>query len=1080
MNLQIISAGAGSGKTWRLTQEMTRLLKEGVRAEGIIATTFTQKAAAELQERVRVRLLEEGLSEQADQLANALIGTVHSLGVKLLQRFAFEAGVSPQVDIIAEEDQQLIFNQSLAMVLTQERVALMEALSERLGWNKREFSDWRREVRQITDVARANDFSLDVLQKSKKLSFELFKPFLDELRDQGDVNLLLMQLAERMDETIQALSQNGDETKKTKDVIVTLKGLQRHLRLGKDMPWYEWARLGKLDVAVKSRDSLKPLQDFTDQHLSHPAFHRDIEQFISTLFDIAIAALQEYEQYKKSRGLIDYTDMEVMVKRLLEKEGVRQVLASELDLLLVDEFQDTSPIQLEIFLRLSAIARHSIWVGDPKQSIYGFRGAAPELMQAIISATGGIKKENIQLYSWRSRPDIVHLTNAIFSKAFSDLPVEQVALIPKREDPTPLDRPSLAGKEALMHWHFKYDGEGNRQPGKPWMENCLAFALREWLDRQIGIIPKGRNAPRPARPGDVAILCRSNAECGIVAEALHRAGLKASISRAGLLATAESRLVLACLKYLLHQYDSLSVAEILLLAARLDIEEIIESRLDHLDQLEKARQEGGERFNNQWGEGVAVIDGLNALRVRVGELSSAETLDVVLDELDLRRTMASWGNQQQRLDNIDLLRKLALEYESSCNRLHTATSQGGFLLWLAELETAKKDTQAAGESDDAVQVLTYHRSKGLEWPIVICHSLETRLRAEVWGLELISDRAEVDLEEVLGGRWLRYWVNPYADQHRRTTLMERVEASDAQQSAQLKALKEEARLLYVGLTRARDYLILPSTKQPTRWLNRVWHAGQEDHPTLNADSGESPWEWAGKYLKIQTEHFLYGQDFPFVAAAEEAISFLPPRQGRAVFEAARIDADESTFVTDFNLEIGDPMIYYSQAGWSEDQDLYAIAKAMKAFLTADRAEYPASDRLKMAQDLLHRYQLPDRDATTFLERSRAWQNYRNSHFSTTAMHRKYPIRYFHQSRLFETIADLILETPEGLVLIQNSGFAGKGAAKFRQKAQELGTWVFLSKSALEKIFAQARIRCFIHFVMEGILLEIKVEKSKEG
>ena len=117
-NIKIISAGAGSGKTYRLTEEMVALLKGGVRASGIIATTFTKKAAAELQERVRVKLLEQQLSKEADQLTNAMIGTVHGLGVQLLKRFAFEAGVSPQVDIIADEDHQLLFNQSLTTVLT--------------------------------------------------------------------------------------------------------------------------------------------------------------------------------------------------------------------------------------------------------------------------------------------------------------------------------------------------------------------------------------------------------------------------------------------------------------------------------------------------------------------------------------------------------------------------------------------------------------------------------------------------------------------------------------------------------------------------------------------------------------------------------------------------------------------------------------------------------------------------------------------------------------------------------------------------------------------------------------------------
>ncbi|MFN5365476.1 MAG: UvrD-helicase domain-containing protein, partial [Bacteroidota bacterium] len=119
MNIKIISAGAGSGKTHRLTGEMYDLMKDGiVRPSGIIATTFTKKAAAELQERVRLKLLQNGMTEEASELGEALIGTVHSIGTRLLQRFAFEAGVSPLVEIIADGDEQRIFNESLAQVLT--------------------------------------------------------------------------------------------------------------------------------------------------------------------------------------------------------------------------------------------------------------------------------------------------------------------------------------------------------------------------------------------------------------------------------------------------------------------------------------------------------------------------------------------------------------------------------------------------------------------------------------------------------------------------------------------------------------------------------------------------------------------------------------------------------------------------------------------------------------------------------------------------------------------------------------------------------------------------------------------------
>jgi ATP-dependent helicase/nuclease subunit A len=178
MSIKIISAGAGSGKTYRLTSELVELLKEEVRAGGIIATTFTQKAAAELEERVRIRLLEEGMTDAANELSNALIGTVHGLGVKLLKRFAFEAGVPPEVEIIAEEDQQLMFNKSLAMVLTTERIAEMSELAEILGLKKGYARDWRNILKQIIDAARTNDFSPEVLNKSKELSVKSLKEFL--------------------------------------------------------------------------------------------------------------------------------------------------------------------------------------------------------------------------------------------------------------------------------------------------------------------------------------------------------------------------------------------------------------------------------------------------------------------------------------------------------------------------------------------------------------------------------------------------------------------------------------------------------------------------------------------------------------------------------------------------------------------------------------------------------------------------------------------------------------------------------------------------------------------------------------
>lgn len=1073
MNLKIISAGAGSGKTYRLTHELVQLLKSGVRAGGIIATTFTTKAAAELQERVRVKLLEEGLTDEANDLANALIGTVHSLGVKLLKRFAFEAGVSPEVAIIADEDQQVMFNKSLATVLTNERIQQMEFFGDRLGLNKNGRYDWRLEVKKICDVARSNDFSTEVLEKSKSLSFQTFEQFLSPVSDQP-ASFFVQRLKSLLQETIDRLENNEDETKVTAAAKDTLSTSLNLLNLKGELNWHDWVRIAKLSTGAKSRDDISELIDFAKTHDAHPEFHADIRNFIFGIFEIAIEAIREYDFYKKQRGLIDYIDMEIQVKRLLDKPKVREVLSAELDLLMVDEFQDTSPIQLEIFFKLSNIAKHSVWVGDPKQSIYGFRGADPKLMQEIIKAAGGIKPEDIQEYSWRSRQDLVHLSNALFSKAFTEIPVEQIVLKPKR---TKLDNPAdpnfkaepLEMDDAVIHWHFQYDGEG-RMPGRPWMENCIAHAVKLMLERETFIFPKNAKTTRELQPGDIAILCRSNHECQEIAEALHRAGLKAAISRNGLLLTAEARLILACLKFILNRADSLSIAEILLLAARMEIETIIENRLDY---LERRKLKNGLP---PWASEFPIIEQLNRLRAQVEELSGAEILNLTLEELDLHRIISGWGKVPQRMDNIDELRKLALQYEEACNRLHTAASLGGMLLWLNELESNVQDTQGSGEGQEAINVMTYHKSKGLEWPVVICHSLEGKLKDNVWGVNIISETNTIDLDNILGNRWLRYWINPYADQQSNTPLLERINDSEVKGQATQQALQEDTRLLYVGITRARDYLIFPTRDKPVCWLNRIWHGGDESNPTLDPASFETPWEWVGEtILKDTPGELVFPRDFPHTDIIEGAIRFFEERAGKNFYAPYQIDLNQETFNTDYSLKISPPAVYNSAVSLQDDANQYSLAKMLKAFFVADHLDYQPEARLEMAEAFALRYDLVEFvDAQEMVDRATAFYDFLKNNFTIKKAHRKYPLTFHYQNRKFEKIVDYILETEDGLVLIQNSGFAG-GEKSWNKKSKELADFLYLSSLATRDIFGTQATKLYVHFILGGALQQVAIQ-----
>jgi len=1062
MNIRIISAGAGSGKTYRLTEEMVNLLKgksgEKVRASGIIATTFTKKAASELQERVRVKLLESGMSDEADDLANAMIGTVHSLGTKLLKRFAFEAGVSPEVDIIADEDVQVMFNESLASILKPTLIGEMEALAERLGFNKKDRYDWRKEVRSLTDIARSNNFSEAILLESRDKSLESFFQYLPEKSDllAEEFNTQFLDL---MDMTLHNIRNNEDSTKTTQTTLSNVQNTRNNLAARRELNWYEWVRIwkGGAKIGKKSREDYEELASLAAKHNTHPQFHADIRAFVSHIFEIAIAALNEYDLYKKRRGLIDYTDMEVSVLYLLDHPQVKAVLQDEIDLLMVDEFQDTNPIQLEIFLKLSRLANHSVWVGDPKQSIYGFRGAEPALMQAIIEKTGGVKSEDIQKYSWRSREDLVYAANALFCKAFSHMPQEQVALEPQRTKSGNANflAESIELDTALKHWHFQHEG-GKRPPGKPWTESCIAASVRQLLEEGLHIVDRHTGVCRKAMPGDISVLCRSNRDCLEVADALHREGLKAAIARNGLTDTPEAQLVLACLKYILYSGDSLSVAEILRLASNYDIKQIIELRLSYLDKKEK-----GER-PYKWTKTHLIIDQLDELRQEVTELSGSELLNLVIEELDLRRIIATWGNARQRFDNIDALRKIALGYEDACNRLHSAASLGGFLLWLNEKANESKDEQGARENPEAVNVMTYHRSKGLEWNVVICHSLENTLRDKVWGMSIVAENEEVDLENPLANRWLRYWINPYADQVKGTDLQENIDQSKVKLEAQMSALQEEARLLYVGMTRARDYLILPTRQAPTKWLNRVSNEGDENIPTLDSESYESPWTWAEKAIQIDTKIAFFDKQFEHAGAQQEVAHYFEERAGSQSHPMLKPDIIENEDVK-FNIV---QQIEIQPVKARDDADEHTVSSLYRAFLFADMPDADNVEREKIATQLIHEFEVVGIvEEKYLLNASSNFYTFLQKNIKINKLYKNYPVSQNNNGQLFEAVTDMLLETDKGNVIIQYNSNAIH-IKKLNAAVKDVAPVLHRMKACTNAV------ECWVYFGLSGVLVQV--------
>lgn len=1065
MNVKIISAGAGSGKTYRLTSELVDYLKSGeVRPSGVIATTFTKKAAAELHERVRTRLIEEGMSDKANELGHALIGTVHSLGVKLLSRFALEAGISPNVDIIAEEDQQLFFSQSMATAMTNEKVSRIEELAGRLSLStgERGNTDWRRMLIDITELARANDFGTEQLERSKQKSISEFERFLKAADEDAQYEPLTAEqwdarLAELLKTTIERVHQNEDQTKKTSGVIAYFESVLHKLNRGEALKWAEWAKISKASVGTKSRDDVEELIAFARAHYLHPGFKKDISDFISEMFDLALAALTEYANFKMQRGLIDYTDMEVLVRHLLDREDVQAILKEELDLLMVDEFQDTNPLQLDIFLKLSRLARQSVWVGDPKQSIYGFRGAEPALIQAIIEDQGGLDPENIQPHSWRSREGLVNFSNAVFTAAFHELPAEQVALTAKR---TRAQEPPGTGVPVVI-WDLGAEDPPPRMR-QDLMYQFIASAIAEMLQDAPLVLPKGENQWRKAVPGDVAVLCRTNSVCQAVAEALHSAGLKASVARVGLLETAEAKLLTACLRLVLNKYDSLSKAELWYLSADQNIEHIVQNRLDHLEAIQNGASEA------EWGSEVEVIAKINQLRPQIGDLSPSELVQLLLDELDLRRIIIRWGNPELRLSNVEEFVKNTQDYEDACNRRNAAASLAGFLMWLNELAANELDGQGAADTPDAVKVLTYHKSKGLEYPIVVCNNLWQPLRANLWGTSIVREDPRIDLNNPLDGRWLRLWVNPYDKQSRQTILADRLGGSAAQAQEIERAIAEEKRLLYVGFTRARDYLVLASSAgHSPQWLDRVIHLPEQKSNSLQLlQSGEL--SWAGQPIELATRQLKFDTERAVVEQAQpEAFLYFDRPSGKTEHEEYFFDL--SGWKKGFAVE-SEGQYAPALEGFGEQE-----AAALTQLFRSVRLEYPESvveglieDQLRLLPALKSLVSKQD-----LMNRLNAFRNLVADKLGGQLEY-LLPIDGGMDGKQFQLEVDLVAKMDKRMAITRHCSLPAGAKAKDRLFILETAK-LHLCKLAVSDLYQVSSCLTFLHSPLSGQLLRIEYE-----
>lgn len=835
MSVHVITASAGSGKTYRLTEVLSRRLTDTpadgtrpLKASEVIATTFTVRAAADLVEKTQKRLLDDGNITAAEEIGTALIGTINSVSGRLVTEYAIDAGYSPELRVLDETEQAMVFTAAVDDVIADAEATHRDLLL-RTGHNGSPGDSsqwghgpvvWSDLVKSVAAAARANHLGEAELRESVEASAGLFLSVLPGTRSDGRQTWRDC-LASDIDELRAALRiAQGKEFDPTVEPRVTvakgsignvegsiitldrfLRDLDNHAEADDPfarIPWTTWAKvaemkypqapggktLGKVPKQVLESSSASLV---TGELLANDAFHADVEALIRLVIDTAIASLSAYEEHKNRLGVMDFVDQEVRALDLLRtNDRVRRSVASRFRLLAVDEFQDSSPIQLAIFMELAELVDEVVWVGDRKQAIYGFRGADPELMNDVFSALidgetelGTATTENLGA-SWRSSDPPLELSNAIFSSVFAEQPEGEVVLSvpPQRQA-----HRAIGGREL---WVPNTD-EGGATRSNSRMVQAIAEGVVDFLARSPQL------PGRDVGVGDIAVLVRTNTQVGKVVDELHTRGIPAVGSTTDLLATREGQLVAAGLAAVVDPEDGVALTELVTLLEDHESHDTWFDDAVHITDKQQRRTQPATWWSDP------ALAALAELATHASQHSSVELLLAVIDALDLPQRIKAWSNPETRLATLDALSQIAAEYEDASHQTRMPVTPAGLLEHLDEAARAYEQTTA----HDAVLVTTMHQSKGLQWPVVIVGISGAK---DYGHREVTVEKARVfDARHPLANRSLRLLPRVLSSYG---PLKERLGQTGTVRRSTESERNETARLLYVALTRAECHSVM--------------------------------------------------------------------------------------------------------------------------------------------------------------------------------------------------------------------------------------------------------------------------------
>ncbi|MGH9866533.1 MAG: UvrD-helicase domain-containing protein, partial [Candidatus Polarisedimenticolia bacterium] len=818
----MVEAGAGTGKTTVLLDRVSELLKTTVVLERIAIITFTEKAAGELKVKLRRRIetmirgtpapgtWSDHLRRSLESLDRATVTTIHAFAAALLRERPVEAQVDPRFvvadELSADMLREAVWERWLEKEMTAGALPLARAL--RVGMKLPQLQELAMRILDQRDVElEKRPGGAGRLEAGRDRVLEIVNQLVEASSACTDPSDHALAQIQRLARARRRLKERQGDL-----LLLEMEALQANATRGSRESW------AGPDSLKRVRDLLSTLAQERDA-ATQDARTRLAHEVGEWIRDGFVAACQ---QEKAVRRLLDFGDLLIRCRDLLRgSAAARAAFQDRFDCLMVDEFQDTDPLQAEILFLLAADdPGQGDWrqvrprpgklfvVGDPKQSIYRFRRADIETYDEVKSKMPGApgQKPPRLTENFRTVPSIAAWVNDLFGQVLetSDRRWQPAyeRLVAHREEP------DAEGARVVMLVPSE-QAKGAEQANAAVRRQSEARAVTALLHAARGSWAIGeREGRRPARWSDMALLFRATTGLEAFEDALREAGIPYRLNGGRrYYMRAEMRSLQAVLQAIERPHDPLAVVSALRcpIFGHSDEELLAHAALGRGWVYTRAGEGSGTPFER-------VFELLARLHARRNARSVAATLEDLMDATGALSLFYLKPDGDQRAAN--LLKAVDLA------RAHDAAGGGtfgSFTRWLLGMAVDERDEAEAPISEEIepdpdereegeVRVLTVHKAKGLEFPIVALCDLSGAgsTRPPTWIVER-GGSGEPCLQFCIGREKRRFASTGFEDALQRET-------------ARLEA--ESHRLLYVAATRARDWLAIPcfGGERPDGWM----------------------------------------------------------------------------------------------------------------------------------------------------------------------------------------------------------------------------------------------------------------------